>query len=324
MYCPECGDEAEDAKFCPECGADLRGLASDPTCGACGSEVPDGAKFCPECGETTGLRPDDDPGADATRSTGADAAGAPTTGARGRNAGGTRQQQRQQQRRQQRRAPQKNRPQPESRQTAAGPSTRLSPAVIWGGFGIMAVVVILVVVFAAGGGAADSPGTAAPTGGAQTVQPVSADTSGSYDELVQRANGLYDEGAAAVQASAFDQGAAYFEAAAKVYAAAWQKQSTNPNVGTDFATSLFYSGQIEPALRQIERVLTQSPTFQTGWFNKGNYLIEKALHAEQDGDAETAEAATADARVAFEKAVSLGAGTPSGQQAQQRLDEMVQ
>jgi hypothetical protein len=26
MYCPECGNDAGDAKFCPECGADLAGL----------------------------------------------------------------------------------------------------------------------------------------------------------------------------------------------------------------------------------------------------------------------------------------------------------
>ena len=26
MYCPECGNDAGDAKFCPECGADLGGV----------------------------------------------------------------------------------------------------------------------------------------------------------------------------------------------------------------------------------------------------------------------------------------------------------
>ena len=26
MYCPECGNDADDAKFCPECGADLAGV----------------------------------------------------------------------------------------------------------------------------------------------------------------------------------------------------------------------------------------------------------------------------------------------------------
>jgi len=28
MYCPECGNDADDAKFCPECGADLAGVKS--------------------------------------------------------------------------------------------------------------------------------------------------------------------------------------------------------------------------------------------------------------------------------------------------------
>ena len=26
MYCPECGNDAGDAKFCPECGANLGGV----------------------------------------------------------------------------------------------------------------------------------------------------------------------------------------------------------------------------------------------------------------------------------------------------------
>jgi hypothetical protein len=109
-----------------------------------------------------------------------------------------------------------------------------------------------------------------------------------------------------------------------VYAAAWKQQSTDPGVGTDFATSLFYSGQIESAIRQVELVLAKSPTFQTAWFNKGNYLSEKARQAEEDGDAKTAKAAYADARVAYEKAVALGADSASGQQAQQRLDALPQ
>ncbi len=194
---------------------------------------------------------------------------------------------------------------------------------IWGGFGIAAVVVILIVVFVTTGGGGEPTG-AAPTGGTQSVQPVAADTSGSYGELVERGNGLYDQGAAAFESQQYDQGAAYFAAAAKVYAAAWKQQSTDPGVGTDFATSLFYSGRIEPAIEQVEQVLTQTPTFQTGWFNKGNYLAEKARLAEQDGSAKVAKAAYADARVAYEKAVALGAESASGQQAQQRLDALPQ
>ena len=193
---------------------------------------------------------------------------------------------------------------------------------IWGGFGIAAVVVILVVVLVTSGdgGSTDTPVAT----GTQSVQPVSADTSGSYGALVERANGLYDQGAAAFEADQFDQGAAYFEAAAKVYAAAWKRQSTDPGVGTDYATSLFYSGEIERAISQVEKVLAQSPEFQTAWFNKGNYLAEKARQADEDGDAKTAKTAFADARVAYQEAVTLDSSSASGQQAQQRLDELPQ
>ena len=319
MYCPECGNDAEEAKFCPECGADLRGLASDPACAECGSEIPDGAKFCPECGEATGVTQAADAPEAATEPEAAAGAGAVRrTGTRGRGAGATRQQQR----RQQPRPQQKNRPQPADAKSAAGSPKRLSPAVIWGGFGAAAVIVILVVVFVTSGGGG-SPAPAATTG-TQSVKPVSADTSGSYNDLVQRANGLYDQGATAFDSEKYDQGSAYFEAAAKVYAAAWKQQSTDPGVGTDYATALFYSGQIEPALSQVDGVLAQSPEFQTAWFNKGNYLAEKARQAEQNGDAKVAKAAYADARVAYEKAVALGADTASGQQAQQRLDALPQ
>jgi hypothetical protein len=56
--------------------------------------------------------------------------------------------------------------------------------------GLAAIAVVVVaMVFAAGGGSSGDP--AAP---AATAEPVAADTSGSYSELVERANGLYDQG----------------------------------------------------------------------------------------------------------------------------------
>jgi predicted negative regulator of RcsB-dependent stress response len=308
MYCPECGEDAQDAKYCPECGADLRGLASAPVCETCGSDVPAGAKFCPDCGEA---RDAGSVASEATRKPGA--AGGRRTGTRGRGGGTGRAQQRRQA------PPRREEPAPRA---AAADTRTFSPAVIWGGFGLLAVIIVLIVVFAVNGGG-DSTSAAAPDA-AQSVQPVSADTSGSYDQLVERANGLYDEGSAAFGSEQWDQGAEYFAAAAEVYAAAWKKKATDPNVGTDFATSLFYSGAIDAAIAQVEKVLAQSPGFQTGWFNLGNYWNEQARHAEQDGDAKAAEAAYDEARTAFEKAVSLGEGTPSGQQAQARLDELPQ
>lgn len=317
MYCPACGEDAQEANFCPECGADLRGLASEPACEACGGELPDGAKYCPECGEAAG--PATTAGASATADPGSPgrvAGGGRRTGTRGRSAGAGRARQR----RQEERPPAQRRQEPALPKTGAG-ARRISPALIWGGFGLLAVVVVLIVALSTVG---EEPTGAGAPSGAQSVQPVSADTSGGYAQLVQRANGLYDQGAAAFASEQWDQGAAYFAAAAEVYAAAWKQKATDPNVGTDFATSLFYSGETDKAIAQVEKVLAKSPGFQMGWFNKGNYLTERARHAEQQDDAAGAEAAYDDAREAFRKAVALGAGTTSGQQAQQRLDELPQ
>ena len=58
------------------------------------------------------------------------------------------------------------------------------------------------------------------------MTPVSADTSGSYRELVTRANDLYDQGVREMpDGIPSQQGAEYFAAAAKVYEAARAKQA---------------------------------------------------------------------------------------------------
>jgi tetratricopeptide (TPR) repeat protein len=181
---------------------------------------------------------------------------------------------------------------------------------------VVAVAVAVVVVYVAGSGGGS--GTAASPA-ATSPQAVAADTSGSYGELVQRANDLYDQGAAKLQAKQYAQGAEYFLAASRVYAAAWKQQATDPAVGTDFATALFYSGKVAAALEQVDVVLAQSPEFQTAWFNKGNYLAEKASQADKAGNAKSAKAAYAGARVAYQKAIDLDPSSSSGQQAQQQL-----
>jgi hypothetical protein len=287
MYCPECGNDVADANFCAECGADLK-TGAPPSCPSCGAELPDGAKFCTECGAANGKQ------AKAAAAAAPAAATVRRTGKRGRSgSGGPRPEQRQR--------PPKSTAQPPQK-AAAGPR-RISPAVIWGGFAAAAAVIIVVVILISNGGG-------------------SPDTSGGYSALVQRANGIYDQGSKAFDAKNYAKGAAYFEAAAKVYAAAWKQQSTDPGVGTDYATSLFYAGQIDPALAQIDRVLAKSPTFQTAWFNKGNYLSEKARQAGKAGNAKDAKATYTQARAAYEKAIALGATTATGAQAQQRLDAL--
>lgn len=262
MYCPECGNDAESAKFCPECGANLAGVqdALQGKAGAAKATQSDVAGDAPDA---------------------ATAAGSP----------------------------------------AGGPG-RLSPAVIWGGFGALAIIVIVIVVMVSGGfgGATDTTADA----GSASVQAVSADTSGSYEELVQRANELYDQGDAAFQNQEFEQGGQYFAAAAQIYATAWKKQATDPGVGTDYAVALFYSGDIPGALKQIDAVLQADPDFQKGWLNKGIFLSHEARIAEQEGDAKLADKYDAQAKQALTKAVAIDPKSDAGKQADQSLQAMGQ
>jgi hypothetical protein len=262
MYCPECGNDAADAKFCPECGADLAGVKSALK------------------GKTT-----------------AQQGGRGGQGVKGAD-----------------------------RQTAAAPAKSagrgVSPAVIWGGFGAVAVVVIVVVVMLSGGFGGNKSGNGSTPTGTASVQPVQGVTTGSYRELVQKGNELYDKGDAAFQSQNFDQGSAYFQAAAMTYAAAWKKQQTDPSLGTDLATSLFYSGDIDAALKQVNLVIEKFPDFQAAYFNLGNYLAHKARIAEQAGDAKTAKVDHAAAAVAYTKAVSLDPASDVGKEADARLKEL--
>ena len=259
MYCPECGNDAGDAKFCPECGANLAG-------------VQDALR-----GKTTGQQ------GGKVRQDGADtqpAAAAQSGGGRG-----------------------------------------LSPAVIWGGFGVLAVIVIVVVVMVSGGFGSSSPdGSTAPGDG--SAAPVQGVTTGTYEELVQKANELYDKGDAAFQNQDFTGGGNYFQAAAMTYAAAWQKKKTDPGVGTDFATSLFYSGNIEAAIKQIDAVIKAFPDYQAAFFNLGNYLAHEARIAEQEGDTKTAKAQTAAAKAAYTKAVSIDPSSEVGKQSDASLQQL--
>jgi hypothetical protein len=261
MYCPECGNDAGDAKFCPECGANLAGVKTALK------------------GKTTGQQ-----------------GGAGGQGAKG---GG--------------------------RQTAAAPAKPagrgLSPAVIWGIFGAVAVIVIAVVLISGVLGASGSSGPG--SGGASaSATPVQGVTTGAYADLVQKANAFYDQGDAAFQASNFNQGTIYFQAAAMTYAAAWKKQQTDPAVGTDFATSLFYSGNIDGALKQIDLVISKFPDYQAAYFNLGNYQAHKARIAEQQGDKAAAKVANTAAAAAYTKAVALDPKSTVGTQAAASLEKL--
>jgi hypothetical protein len=260
MYCPECGNDAGEAKFCPECGADLAGLKNAMK------------------GKTT------------------------SQAASGKSGGGQRP------------------PKEPAAAAAAAPAQQggrgLSPAMIWGGFGVLAVIVIVVVVLASGGfGGNKTPGTAANA----SATPVLGIVSGDYATLVQKANAFYDQGQKQFQSNNVNQAVSYFQAAAMTYAAAWRKQHTDPNVGTDYATALFYSGKVSEAVKQVNAVLKANPNFQQAWFNLGIYYTHQQALAKQNNQPAVAKKARALAVAAYTKAIAIDPSSQVGKSADQSL-----
>lgn len=272
MYCPECGQEAGEAKFCPECGADLGAVR-----GALKAKV--GAGKAP-----------------AGKGAGSGAAGKGRAGSGGSAGQGA----------------------------SPAPSGGLSPRGLWAIVAVIAVVVVIVVALTAGGG--EQPAAEADPGDTPTaaVTPVAVDLSGSYRELVQRGHDLYDQGDALIQAGDFEQGVEYFAAAAQVYEAAWAKEPGDPNVGTDWATSLFYSGDFDGAVERVMVVLKENADFQPAWFNLGNYLEHQARMAEESGDADEAARLSAEARQAYAKAAEIDPKSDTGIEAAARAAELAQ
>ena len=178
-------------------------------------------------------------------------------------------------------------------------------------------VIVVIGVFAVTRTQSSASGSAQSAGPA--AGPVAADTSGSYSVLVQRANGLYDQGAQAFQKKELSTGTQYFAAAAKVYQAAWKQQATDPSMGTDYATSLFYSGDTQGALKQVNVVLAKSPDFQTAHLNKGIYLQTASQDAQEGGQKAKADSLLAQAKAEFQKAVSIDPGSSAGAKAAENL-----
>jgi hypothetical protein len=265
-------------------------------CPECGSDAAD-AKYCPECGtQLEGVRS-------------AVKGGAKTTGsARKATSGGGRAAARQ--------APAKE----SGAQAAARPrSTGTNPAYLWGAIGLIALVVVVAVVITQ---RSSEPSTTAAT--ATAAPPLSAvDTSGSYEELVAAGNTYFDTGSPLISSKQIDVAAPWFAAAAKAYAAAWKKKPGDPAVGTDYATSIFYSAtgpqDVEAAIRQVDKVIAKNPDFQNARFNKGNYLAMLARMTEQGGDKAQATKLFAQAKAEYQAAIAIDATSQSGQAAAEAL-----
>ena len=289
MFCPECGFAAQEAHFCPDCGTNLDQFRAD----AGAADVRDGGDVAPAA------RP-------APR----------TTGSRGRKSRTASHTSSSQARAQQPRA---TRSQPQPQPARAEKRSGLSPAIIWMGFATVAVIVVIGV-FALTRTPSGASGGA--SGAGQTAGPIAADVSGSYAVLVERANGLYDQGAQAFEKKEQTTGVQYFAAAAKVYRAAWKQRATDPSMGTDYATSLFYSGDTEGALKQVSVVIAKSPAFQTAHLNKGIYLQTASQDAQQSGQKAKADSLLAQAKAEFQKAISIDPGSSAGAKAAESLKSL--
>ena len=105
------------------------------------------------------------------------------------------------------------------------------------------------------------------------------------------------------------------------YAAAWQKKKTDPGVGTDFATSLFYSGNIDSALKQIEEVIKKFPDFQAAYYNLGNYLRTRRASPSRRAT-RGRQGRHAAAKEAYTKAVALDPASEIGKSADASLQAL--
>lgn len=271
-------------------------------CPTCGEDAGDGA-FCPSCG--TDLRDVRRVAQQGTRGK--------TTGGRGRgSAGGPAE------------AAGNGKPAAAGRVAGRAPrgaAARRNSWLPWLVAGIIVAVVAVVIVVQMGGDGAQPADTAG--GGGQGLVPApDADTSGTYEQLVQRANGLYDQGSSLFQTGDPAAAGEYFTAAATVYEAAWEKQSGDPNVGTDWATSLFYSGDIEGALSRVDKVLAANPEFQPGHYNRGNYLEHQARVYDEEGDAQAAARTRKEALAAFRRAEEIDPASDIGKQAAERMKDL--
>jgi tetratricopeptide (TPR) repeat protein len=170
------------------------------------------------------------------------------------------------------------------------------PLYLWIAVAVVPVVVIVAMLVLASHRSAT--GSAAPV----------ADTSGSYQQLVLRANKHFDQGKPYIDQGNFTAAAPYFVAAAKEYDAAWSQQSTDPAVGADYATSLFYAGDVQGAIGMVNTVLKLKPTggvLQKALLNKGNFLAMAGRVATQNGQTARSKQLFAEAYASYRASIKV-------------------
>lgn len=151
------------------------------------------------------------------------------------------------------------------------------------GIGLIAAVLVLAFIpwdsiGLGGGGNTQDPATGtgqleaiaaryAPTIAANDQKLASEPT--SYTVLVTQGNVYFDWAIDVQQASQSGADLPIWLAASVYYGRAIEQQSGDPNVATDYAVSLYYSGNTQAAIDVIEPVLEENPDFAVAFYNAG-------------------------------------------------------
>ena len=166
--------------------------------------------------------------------------------------------------------------------------------------------------------AASAQPVAAATTPAATDTGSTGDTGVAYVDLVTEANTLYDRGAAVLES---DREAAkqYFLDAADAYESAWKMSQSDPAVGTDYATALYFSGDIDGSIAQGEVAIKAFPDFQNAFFDLGVSYHAKANSVSAPEERESYLDA---ARDAYRRAKSIDPWSDTGKAAAQALKKL--
>lgn len=100
-----------------------------------------------------------------------------------------------------------------------------------------------------------------------------------------------------------------FKSSAAAWEAAYKLDTNNKEIGGDYATSLYYTGDTDGAVKIAKEVLAKNPKYATVWFNLGIYLA----------NTDQTQAITA-----LENAVKYDTNATTKKQAQTALDSLKQ
>lgn len=171
---------------------------------------------------------------------------------------------------------------------------------------------------------ANKPAAQAPTNQPQTVADINAQYQSTVtavetalkekpedvNTMVSLASTYMDWGMALMQsgdANGQTDGMAKIASSVSVWEKAYAANPTSKEIGGDYATALYYSGEDDKAVELARKVLKDNPEYATVWYNLGMYLSATD---------------SAEAIKAFENAVKFDTSGQYKQSAQANIDAL--